>query len=126
MKKTITVSFVEGKVRATPNIQACAPGDLVEWDFGEIAEGGELQIEFHEVQELPSTKRLSSEPINPFTAALVSVPGRIEGEVRTDVLAGRRFMYRFFLDGSPLSWENPIDALHDFGGLDIPPPPPRG
>ena len=126
MAKHISVTVENGKVTAEPNRLPCGPGDTVEWDLGSSAEAGELRIEFEKVLALPDGELLDNEVISPFTGDPVSAPGRITGTVRTDVVPGRCFVYRFFRGDDPLSWENPMSPTQDFGGLDIPPPPPRG
>lgn len=116
----------EVKVFADPSTLPCGPGDTVTWDLGSSEEARELRIEFDQVQALPGGEPLGSEAIHPFIAAPVSEAGRITGTVRSDVAPGRFFGYRFFRGDARLSWVNPASATQDFGGLEIPPPPPRG
>jgi len=125
MQHVINVSLENGKVTARPIVE-CGPGDTVEWDLGSSQEAEELRVRFEKVQELPNLQPVQSEVLHPFTDAPVFEVGRITGTIRSDVVPGRRFSYRFFLTDEALSWTEPISETQDFGGLDIPPPPPRG
>jgi len=129
MRHVIEVTLSEAKkVSAIPNpLEEVQPGDTVVWSFVPSEVGNGLQIGFLGVQVLAGGEELQeSEPNQPFAFPLAQEAGKLVGVVRADVVRGRRFKYGFFGGDGQIAWAEKMEDIHDFGGLDIPPPPPRG
>jgi hypothetical protein len=105
------------RVRAEPNLLTLQPEDTVTWIFDETVGERNLQVQFEQIQVLPG-------PNGPFPW-LLHEAGRILGKERTAARI-ERFIYHFVEDGAQVPWDNPIGEKQNFGGLDIPKPPPRG
>ncbi len=140
MEHLITVKLVvnaEGKekVVAEPNpLPGVEPGDIVVWMLAPSTDGRALRVEFEEVWTLgPDGKEVDPKarikPLEPAARPCLgpnSESGRIIGVVKADVARGKRFVYKVMDDGGQLAWGNPMLGTENFGGMDVPAPPPRG
>jgi hypothetical protein len=115
-------------VTALENPLRAAPGDVVTWRLDAMSANRQIRIQFVEVRRLsgPDVDQVSS-PDGPF-ASLVQDGAEIVGTLPQDVDLDRRFIYKFVMgeNNEQVTWGNPIDGTENFGGLDIPQPPPRG
>lgn len=115
-------------VTALPNpLEEVDPGDRVTWVLGADAAGLQLKVIFREVQRLPDDGSRETIPpaAGPF-ARLEAGGNRISG-----IVTGRRgrFIYDILDGDTKLDWSNRLqDGSPDganFGGVDVPPKPPR-
>jgi hypothetical protein len=123
--KTIMVSVTGRGVRAEENPLGANPGDTVTWFFGESTAstvGKNLHVVFREVELADgSGKTEPCGPNGPFSE-LSRNPEQIVGTISPTAQKGR-YLYDVFLK---LDWINPLPPDGNFGGVDVPPPPPRG
>lgn len=127
MQHTVKLKVKAGKVSAEPNpLPNVRPGDTVRFEVGPtlIAKAGHLEVEFHEV-------RSPCGPEGPF-AAPAAGSGAFSGQVGPQ--RNGLFIYRVFavqegpqgVQRKPLDWVNGLDPGGNFGGIDVPKPPPKG
>lgn len=119
---TITVSLYRSKegdenseetVHAVPNPQIVEPGEELIWRFDPTVGDRKLRVKL--------------EGSDPFTGPLSHEAGQIVGTIRQDVARDKRFTYKF-VEGEndeQVTWGNRLENEENFGGLDVPPPPPR-
>ena len=135
---TITVSFVEDRVRAVPNPlperggtpPQVGPGDKVTWN---IPENRTLEAVFSSILDLDSkgqpTGNRRDDP-GPFKGDLSSSPGVIVGtvssEVSQEINHATRYLYKLFENNEPLLWVDRVPGGDetDGGGIDTPRTPP--
>lgn len=130
MDHSIHVILVNGTVQAKPNpLPKVRPGDTVAWDLGdETVRDRDLHVEFQEVRTKLADGNEATGPCGkdgPFSS-VSKENGRIFGTVAQGRLG--LFIYKFFEDGTQVEWEkeNRMHGEENFGGVDVPPPPPRG
>lgn len=111
------------RVFAEPNPQRVAIGDTVSWVFTPEAKDRNLRVAFQEVQALGGAKLRDCDAKGPLASLtldgdrVAAAPGAPPGE---------RFIYKFMAGDDQFPWGNRLDGDQNFGGLDIPQPPPRG
>lgn len=123
MQHTIELTVKRNEVRAEPNpLPNVAPGDTVLFDVTAVPSGlrpRDLEVEFHEV-------RVPCGPQGPFAFPLTGMTGRVaKGQ-------GGLYIYRVFaVTGgphgplrTPLNWVNGLEPGGNFGGINVPRPPP--
>jgi hypothetical protein len=132
MKRFIDVTLGEANgaevVTALENPLKAAPGDVVTWRLDAKSTNRQIRIQFVEVRLLSDEKlRGAAGPDGPFVS-LVQDGAEIVGILPQEVALDRRFIYKFVVgeNGEQVTWGNPIEGTENFGGLDIPQPPPRG
>jgi hypothetical protein len=115
------------KVIAHENPTGASPGDTVawSWDADTAARAGkDLQVMFREVELADGSGTALCGPSGPF-AVLSRTADRIVGTISADAPKGL-YLYDIFRDSRKLGWMNPLPPGRNFGGLDVPPLPPRG
>ena len=115
-------------VTAVENPLKAAPGDIVTWRLDAKSANRQVRVQFVEVRLLSDQRlRGADGPDGPF-ASLVQEGAEIVGTLPQDLALDRRFIYKFVVgeNGEQVKWGNPIEGTENFGGLDIPQPPPRG
>lgn len=123
---TITVDVTDTTVLAEDNPLGANPGDTVvwQWDAATAASMGKnLQVVFREIELADGTIEPCG-PSGPFSELSRSAE-RVVGIVSFRSHKGR-YLYDVFHDSKKLNWLNPLPPGKNFGGLDVPPPPPRG
>ena len=125
---TITVMVTEaGGVAAEKNPLGANPGDTVIWLWDAATAstiGKDLQVMFREVELADGSGTQPCGPSGPFSDVSRSAE-RIIGTIAFGSQKGR-YLYDIFKDSKKLNWINPLPPNQNFGGLDVPPPPPRG
>jgi hypothetical protein len=92
-----------------------------------IPGGRELLVLFLNVRTAPKGEPKTCSSYGPFST-IFSSAGQIVGTIRPteempEVPPNRRFLYKFFENGTALAWDNGIsdeEAAADYGGIDIP------
>lgn len=116
---TITLTVSGNRVTAVPNpLSGVQPTDTVVFDIQGAPQGTVIDLEFREV-------RRSSALIGPFVSISPTSPTQITGTAG----AGQRFIYKVFAvnqqgQRTELTWNSPLEPLGNFGGIDVPQPPP--
>lgn len=122
----VTVNRRSFGVRAESNpLSGVQPGETVAWVFD--AAEKDLRVVFKRFEPADGSEILEPvDPRGPFES-LTASEGRISGTI-SKALSERdrgRFIYDVFAGETKLGWSNPLPDGGNFGGLDIPPPPPR-
>ena len=120
---TITVKVTAAGVSAVENPQAARQTDTVTWVFD--PDSDDLRVVFKRVELSNNSGVLLIYEQGPFSRPLSMIGGKIRGTIAQDAPNGR-YLYDIH-DGNnkSLTWVNPISKKQNFGGLDIPKPPPR-
>ena len=115
------------RVSAVGNPQAARQTETVTWVFTDPG-SDDLRVVFKKV-ELPNSSGVLSSSLliyeqGPFSRPLSMIGGQISGTIAQEAPNGR-YLYDIH-DGNnqPLKWEIPLSIDQNFGGLDIPKPPP--
>jgi hypothetical protein len=118
---TINVKLTPAGVVAQENPGAARLNDTVTWVFDSGPD--DLHVVFKKV-ELSNGELLIAEQ-GPFSTPLSRSGKEISGTIAPDAPGGR-YLYDI-RDGKNqrLTWANPLSPGQNFGGLDIPKPPPR-
>lgn len=113
-------------VIAEKNPTGANPGETVIWSFKPtVGEAGkDLQVMFREVELADGSGTELCGPSGPFSD-LSRMAERIVGTISSTARKGL-YLYDIFLDSKKLEWENLLPPGRNFGGLEVPPPPPRG
>jgi hypothetical protein len=121
IKLTVTAQE-EREVRAVANPQTAKQADTVTWVFEPGSE--DLRVVFKKVELANDSGALLIYEQGPFSRALSRIGVELSGTIAKDAPDGR-YLYDIH-DGNnqPLKWRNPISKDQNFGGLDIPKPPP--
>ena len=118
------VKQVTKSVRAEPNPLALPhsqPGDTVTWLLDESAAGKNLRVVFRQVLPLDgSAAQATNGPFSQLSTDAGRIVGTLEGNIRQG-----RYLYGFFAGDTKVPWANRLEGEDNFGGLDIPKPPPR-
>jgi hypothetical protein len=124
---TINVTVTAAGVSADKNPQAAKQTETVTWVFGTGSD--DLRVVFKKV-ELPNSSGVLSSSLliyeqGPFSRPLSMIGGQISGTIAPDAPDGR-YLYDIH-DGNnkSLNWLTRLSPDQNFGGLDIPKPPPR-
>lgn len=121
---TINVKVTADGVSAVENPQSARQSDTVTWVF--TGPGSDnLRVVFKKVELPNSSGVLLIYEQGPFSRPLSIIGGQISGTIAQEAPNGR-YLYDIH-DGNnkSLNWLNPISPDQNFGGLDIPKPPPR-
>jgi hypothetical protein len=120
---TIHVKLTNKGVVAVKNPEAADQTATVAWVFDSGPD--DLHVVFKKV-ELPNGSSLLLHEQGPFSRPLSMSGNQISGTIAPDAPDGR-YLYDI-RDGKNqrLTWANPLGPDQNFGGLDIPKPPPRG
>jgi hypothetical protein len=120
---TINVAVTVGReVSAVGNPQSARQSDTVTWIFPPGSD--DLRVVFKKVELSNSSGVLLIYEQGPFSRPLSMIGGRISGTIAPDAPNGR-YLYDIH-DGNnqPLTWLPPLSKTQNFGGLDVPKPPP--
>ncbi|MEO6195009.1 MAG: hypothetical protein ABIS20_18490 [Thermoanaerobaculia bacterium] len=123
---TINVTVNANGVSAVENPQSARQTETVTWVFTFIGPGSDdLRVVFKKV-ELPNSSGLLIYEQGPFSRPLSMIRGQIIGTIAQEAPNGR-YLYDIH-DGNnqSLPWLTPLSRTQNFGGLDIPKPPPVG
>jgi hypothetical protein len=119
---TIEVLVTDQGVAAVPNPAAANPGELVVWNFRPSSQT--FRVVFKEFQPPNGPK----EPISnqrPFTQPLSTDPGPVGSIIDPGAQRGRYIYDIEDAEGRKLNWLNHLPPNQNFGGLDVPKPPPK-
>ncbi|HEX3527867.1 MAG TPA: hypothetical protein VH988_12450 [Thermoanaerobaculia bacterium] len=121
IKLTVTAQG-EVKVSAVANPQTAKQADIVTWVFEPGSE--DLRVVFKKVELANNSGALLIYEQGPFSSPLSRIGGELSGTIAKDAPDGR-YLYDIH-DGNNqrLNWEIPLSIDQNFGGLDIPKPPP--
>lgn len=126
---TITVRVEETpkgvRVSAVGNPQSAKQTETVTWVFTFVGTASDnLRVVFKKV-ELPNSSSLLLHEQGPFSRPLSMSGNQISGTIAPDAPDGR-YLYDIH-DGNnkSLDWLTRLPPDRNFGGLDIPKPPPR-
>ena len=122
---TINVTVTAEGVSAVENPQTAKQTETVTWVFTFIGTASDnLRVVFKTV-ELPNNSgaQLIHEQ-GPFSRPLSMIGGQISGTIAQEMPDGR-YLYDIH-DGTNqrVKWVTPLSPTQNFGGLDIPKPPP--
>ena len=119
---TINVTVTAEGVRAEANPQAARQTDTVTWVFEPGSE--DLRVVFKKVELADNADALLTYEQGPFSRTLSMIGGKLSGTIAQDAPNGR-YLYDIH-DGNNqrLNWLNPLSTDQNFGGLDVPKPPP--
>jgi len=118
---------IQSKVIALANPLGANPGDTVVWSWEDEATndmGKDLQVMFREVEPADGSGTELCGPSGPFSEMSRSA-AQIGGTISSSARKGS-YHYDIFKDSTKLEWLNPLRPGQNFGGLDVPPLPPRG
>jgi len=117
--KTVTADGVEVSGK---NPQAATQDDSVKWVF--ISGPDDLHVVFKKVELPNSSGVLLIYEQGPFSRPLSMIGNQISGTIAPDAPNGR-YLYDIH-DGNnkSLKWSPPLNKNQNFGGLDVPKPPP--
>ena len=123
---TINVALTTRReVSAVGNPQSARQTETVTWIFPPGSD--DLRVVFKKV-ELPNSSGVLSSLLiyeqGPFSRPLSMIGNQISGTIAQEAPDGR-YLYDIH-DGNnqPLTWLPPLSPTQNFGGLDIPKPPP--
>lgn len=125
---TITVKVTETPegvrvVSAVGNPQSAKQTETVTWVF--TGPGSDnLRVVFKKVEFPDNAGALLIYEQGPFSSPLSMIGGQISGTIAQEAPNGR-YLYDIH-DGNnqPLTWLPPLSKTQNFGGLDVPKPPP--
>jgi hypothetical protein len=122
---TINVTVEAAGVRAVENPQSARQTEAVTW----VCTGpgsDNLRVVFKKVELSNNSGVLLINEQGPFSGPLSMIGGQISGTIAQDAPWGR-YLYDIH-DGNsePLPWLNKLSPDQNFGGLDVPKPPPGG
>jgi hypothetical protein len=123
-QQTISVRVSGEGIRAMENPTGAHPGDTVTWLFQGDTVGKDVRVVFREVEPADGSPTAECGPNGPFSE-LARSADRIVGRIPSPVQTKGRFLYDVFEGDKKLEWINRLPPDQNFGGLDIPPPPPR-
>jgi len=120
---TVTNTADGLKVSATENPQIVEQEDTVTWDFNSGPD--DLLVVFKKVELPDNSGALLINEKGPFSRPLSRSGNKISGTIAQQAPRG---LYLYDIrDGNNqrLQWVNSISKTKNFGGLDVPKPPPR-
>jgi hypothetical protein len=127
IKVKVTETDEVVRVSAKKNPQSAKQTETVTWVFTFIGTASDnLRVVFKKVELPNSSGVLLNNEQGPFSGPLSMSGNQISGTIAPDAPDGR-YLYDI-RDGKNqrLTWVNPLGPDQNFGGLDIPKPPPRG
>jgi hypothetical protein len=124
---TINVTVTAAGVSAVENPQAAKQTETVTWVFTFIPPGADdLRVVFKKVELSNNSGVLLIYEQGPFSRPLSMIGNQISGTIAQEAPNGR-YLYDIH-DGNnkALNWVTKLSPEQNFGGLDIPKPPPKG
>ncbi len=122
---TINVTVNAAGVSALENPQSARQTETVTWVFTFIGPGSdELRVVFKKVELSNNSGVLLINEQGPFSGPLSMIGGQISGTIAQDAPWGR-YLYDIHDGTNKLNWVTKLSPDQNFGGLDIPKPPPR-
>ena len=120
---TINVTVNAAVVSAVENPQSARQTETVTWVFTGPA-SDDLRVVFKKVELPNSSGVLLIYEQGPFSRPLSMIGNQISGTIAPDAPNGR-YLYDIH-DGNnkSLKWSPPLNKNQNFGGLDVPKPPP--
>ncbi len=121
---TINVTVNAAGVSALENPQSARQTETVTWVFTFIGPGSdELRVVFKKVELSNNSGVLLINEQGPFSGPLSMIGGQIRGTIAQDAPWGR-YLYDIHDGTNKLNWVTKLSPDQNFGGLDIPKPPP--
>ncbi len=124
---TINVTVTAEGVSAVENPQSAQQTETVTWVFTFIGTGSDnLRVVFKKVELSNNAGALLIYEQGPFSSPLSMIEGQISGIIAQEAPNGR-YLYDIH-DGNnqALNWLTKLSMNQNFGGLDVPKPPPGG
>ncbi|MFY9822656.1 MAG: hypothetical protein WAM82_14820 [Thermoanaerobaculia bacterium] len=120
---TINVTVTADGVSAVENPQTAKQTETVTWVF--TGPGSDnLRVVFKKVELSNSSGVLLINEQGPFSRTLSMIGARISGTIAKEAPNGRYLYDIHDGDNKSLNWLTKLPPDHNFGGLDIPKPPP--
>jgi hypothetical protein len=122
---TINVTVRAAGVSAVENPQSAKQTETVTWVFTFIGIASDnLRVVFKKVELSNNSGVLLINEQGPFSGPLSMIGGQISGTIAQDAPWGR-YLYDIH-DGKnqPMDWLTKLSINQNFGGLDVPKPPP--
>jgi hypothetical protein len=119
---TIEVVVTNQDVSANPNPAKVDRGELVIWNFQPSSRT--FRVVFKKFQPPGGSLKDISDK-GPFSRSLSRTPGLVRGNIAQGAQDG---LYIYDIQnsrGKKLNWLNPLSQDQNFGGLDVPKPPPK-